>query len=114
MTDAYCATPLANVTLTDKLNGPVRPPSKARSGQELTPGRPFPTRSQPQRRFSDLLNYGADDITSAIDPITWRSPEGDSCLYCAAMRGDEDSIRMLVEIGADLSIRNEFGKVPGE
>ncbi len=63
-----------------------------------------------QRRFSDLLNYGADDITSAIDPLTWRSPEGDSCLHYAAMRGDEDSIRMLVKLGADLNLAGDMGQ----
>ena len=63
-----------------------------------------------QRRFSDLLNYEAEDITSAIDPLTWRSPEGDSCVHYAAMRGDEEAIRMLAKLGVDLSLAGDMGQ----
>ena len=63
-----------------------------------------------QRRFSDLLNYEAEDMTSPIDPLTWQSPEGDSCLHYAAMRGDEDSIRMLVKLGVDVNLAGDMGQ----
>ncbi len=63
-----------------------------------------------QLRFADLLNYDAEDITSAIDPLTWRSPEGDSCLHYAAMRGDEDSIRILVKLGVDVNLTGDMGQ----
>lgn len=63
-----------------------------------------------QRRFSDLLNYEAEDVTSAIDPLTWRSPGGDSCLHYAAMRGDEDSIRMLVKLGVEVNLAGDMGQ----
>ena len=62
-----------------------------------------------QTRFDDLLNYDSDDILSAIDPVSWRSPEGDSCLHYAAMRGDSDSIRLLVKLGVDVNLIGDMG-----
>jgi ankyrin repeat protein len=63
-----------------------------------------------QARFSDLLNYRSDDISSPIDPLTWSSPEGDTCLHYAAMRGDCDSIRTLVKLGIDVDTIGDMGR----
>lgn len=62
-----------------------------------------------QERFSDLLNYGADDPTSPIDPLTWRSPEGDTCLHYAAIRGDDDAIHMMIELSVDPNMQGDLG-----
>ena len=63
-----------------------------------------------QARFSDLLNYDSDDISSPIDPLTWRSPEGDACLHYAAMRGDDHAIRLLIELGVDPNLRGDMNR----
>ena len=62
-----------------------------------------------QARFSDLLNYDSGDTTSPIDPVTWRSPEGDTCLHYAAMRGDADAIRMLIDLSVDPNAQGDMG-----
>ena len=63
-------------------------------------------------RFSDLPNYGSDGIVSPIDLLRWRSPEGDTTLHCAAMRGDEMAVRILVELGTDVNARGDMGQTP--
>jgi hypothetical protein len=45
-----------------------------------------------QEIFSDLIDYESDDPLKGIDPITYRTPEGDSCLHIAAIRGDLESM----------------------
>ena len=65
-----------------------------------------------QARFSDLLNYEADDPTSPIDPLTWRSPEGDACIHYAAMRGDQEAIRMLISLGANPNAKGDMNNTP--
>ncbi|MEO1034301.1 MAG: ankyrin repeat domain-containing protein [Pseudomonadota bacterium] len=63
-------------------------------------------------RFSDLLKYDSDDVTSPIDLLDWRSPEGDTTLHYAAMRGDEMAVRILVELGIDVNARGDMGRTP--
>ena len=97
--------------------------------------------------FSDLINYEADDPLAPIDPFSYMTPEGDSCLHIAAMRGNcmaielllaggieidsigdmgstalhyasaaghREAFDFLVSKGANLTIKNEFGKVSGQ
>jgi len=59
--------------------------------------------------FADLLNYESEDISSPIDPLAWRSPEGDTCLHYAAMRGDATSARLLLELGMDVNETGDMG-----
>lgn len=59
--------------------------------------------------FSDLLNYAADDVLSPIDPLTYRNPEGDSCLHIAAQRGDTRAVQLLMEAGLDANDRGDMG-----
>jgi hypothetical protein len=50
---------------------------------------PLPDKRDPNIvAFADLLNYEAQDPTSPIDPLTYRAPDGDTCLHIAAHRGD--------------------------
>lgn len=65
-----------------------------------------------RNRFGDLLNYEADDITSPIDLLNWLSPEGDTTLHYAAMRGDEVAVRVLIELGMDINARGDMGRTP--
>lgn len=62
-----------------------------------------------RQSFADLLNYESEDITSPIDPLAWRSPEGDTCLHYAAMRGDAASARLLLELGMDVNETGDMG-----
>ena len=59
--------------------------------------------------FADLLNYESEDITSQIDPLAWRSPEGDTCLHYAGIRGDVASARLLLEMGVDVNETGDMG-----
>lgn len=61
------------------------------------------------KRFSDLINYEADDPTTPIDPYSYRTPEGDSCLHIAAMRGDCIAIDLLLLDGADIDAIGDMG-----
>ena len=61
-----------------------------------------------QDKFSDLLNDDAEDPFEPIDPLTYHSPEGDSCLHLAAIRGDCRALELLLDAGLDI---NEPGNV---
>src|SRR5690349_14202686 len=61
-----------------------------------------------QAGFSDQLNYSADDPTGPIDPLTYQTPEGDSCLHIAAMRGDLRAIELLLDLGVDVNKRGDM------
>jgi len=62
--------------------------------------------------FSDVLNHGADEITSPVDPMTFRTPEGDSCLHIAALRGDVRAVQLLLDQGMDPDVRGDMGSTP--
>lgn len=65
-----------------------------------------------RRTFSDLLNYDANDPLEPIDPLTYRSPEGDTCLHIAALRGDLRSVQLLLEAGLDVNDLGDMGNTP--
>lgn len=65
-----------------------------------------------QEKFSDLINYKADDPLEAIDPLTYRSPEGDSCLHTAAIRGDQLAVELLIKAGLDVNLQGDMGNTP--
>lgn len=68
--------------------------------------------SELRKRFNDSLNYTADDPTTPIDPITYRTPEGDSCLHIAAMRNDIIATNLLLDLGMDVNVRGDMGYTP--
>jgi len=65
-----------------------------------------------QLRFEDLMNYTADDPTAPIDPLTYLTPEGDNCLHIAALRGDEEAVRLLLDVGVDINAKGDMGNTP--
>ena len=65
-----------------------------------------------QSKFNDLLNYDAEDILEPIDPITYCTPEGDSCLHLACIRGDFRSVSLLIELGVDVNSRGDLRNTP--
>jgi len=64
------------------------------------------------RAFGDLINYDSDDPTAPIDPLTYRSPEGDTCLHVAALRGDLRAIELLLKAGLDVNQHGDMGNTP--
>lgn len=62
--------------------------------------------------FEDLMNYEAENLDDPIDPLTYRTPEGDTCLHIAAHRGDLEAIRILVASGMNLDIKGDMGSTP--
>lgn len=65
-----------------------------------------------RERFSDLLNYETDDPLEQIDPLTYLSPEGESCLHIAALRGDYRAVELLVKAGLDINQPGDMGNTP--
>jgi ankyrin repeat protein len=62
--------------------------------------------------FRDLINYQSDDPTAPIDPFTYRSPDGDTCLHVAARRGDVRSVVLLLKAGADPNDLGDMQSTP--
>ena len=62
-----------------------------------------------QQKFADVLNHTADDIAEPIDPLTYISPEGDTCLHLAAIRGDEEAVKLLLDAGLDVDAKGDMG-----
>lgn len=59
--------------------------------------------------FSDLLDYDAEDPLQPINPLTYLTPEGDTCLHIAAGRGDLKAVMFLVDAQMDLNLRGDLG-----
>lgn len=62
--------------------------------------------------FADLINYSADDPVKPVDPLTYLTPEGDSCLHYAVLRGDFRAVKLLVDAGLDVNLRGDLGSTP--
>lgn len=62
--------------------------------------------------FSDLINYESDDPLAPIDPISYRSPEGDTCLHIAALRGDYRATVLLIDGGVPVNSVGDMGNTP--
>jgi ankyrin repeat protein len=62
--------------------------------------------------FSDLINYESDDPTAPIDPVTYRAPDGDTCLHIAALRGDVRSTTLLIKAGVDVNASGDMDSTP--
>ena len=62
-----------------------------------------------REHFSDLLNYEDASVLTPIDPLSYRTPEGDTCLHIAAVRGDTRAIELLLTLGADINAVGDMG-----
>jgi len=65
-----------------------------------------------QQIFRDLINYESKDPLEPIDPISYRTPEGDSCLHYAAMRGDLHAAVLLLDAGLSINEAGDMGNTP--
>jgi hypothetical protein len=68
--------------------------------------------AQIQKRYSYLVNYEADDPAARIDPMTYRSSDGDSLLHVAAQNGDEQTAELLLRAGFDPNVLGDMGSTP--
>ena len=62
--------------------------------------------------FADVTNYEAEDPLTPIDPITYIAPDNDTCLHIAARRGDLHSIKLLLKAGLDINACGDMGTTP--
>lgn len=65
-----------------------------------------------QRAYRDLINYEGDDISAPIDPATYRAPDGDRLIHIAALRGDADTVELLLAAGEDINAKGDMGDTP--
>jgi ankyrin repeat protein len=59
--------------------------------------------------FSDLINYGDANPLASIDPFLYKTPEGDSCLHIAAIRGDYRAVELLLSNWTDINMPGDMG-----
>jgi ankyrin repeat protein len=64
------------------------------------------------RAFADVLNYEADDVNAPVDPLTYCSPDNDTCLHMAAHRGDVRAVQLLLQAGANVNAIGDMGYTP--
>jgi ankyrin repeat protein len=62
--------------------------------------------------FSYEANYDSDDPTEKIDPLTYRAPDGDTCLHIAARRGNLRAVELLIKAGLDIDLQGDMGCTP--
>ena len=59
--------------------------------------------------FQDVINYDDEDPLASIDPENYVSPEGDTCLHLAAIRGDKRAVVLLLELGLPINKKGDMG-----
>lgn len=62
--------------------------------------------------FRDVINYESGDPFHPIDPLTYRAPDGDTCLHIAARRDDLRSIALLLKAGANVNDLGDMNTTP--
>jgi ankyrin repeat protein len=62
-----------------------------------------------EKFFGDCLNYTKYDLFSPIDPLTYLTPEGDSCLHIAAARENIKVLDFLIKAGLDINRKGDMG-----
>ena len=62
--------------------------------------------------FKDLINYESEDPCETIDPLTYVSPDGDTCLHIAALRGNLRAVELLIKAGVDVNRQGDMGYTP--
>ena len=65
-----------------------------------------------QESYRDLINYEDDDPSAAIDPATYRAPDGDRLIHIAAFRGDAETVELLLAAGEDIDAIGDMGDTP--
>src|SRR4029453_4613609 len=65
-----------------------------------------------QRAYSDLINYEDKGPTAAIDPATYRAPDGDRLIHIAALRGGIETVELLLGAGEDINAIGDMGDTP--
>jgi ankyrin repeat protein len=65
-----------------------------------------------QRVYGDLINYQAKDPTAPIDPATYRASDGDRLIHIAALRGDAETVELLLAAGEDINAVGDMGDTP--
>lgn len=65
-----------------------------------------------QRAYSDLMNYDGEDPTAPIEPATYRAPDGDRLIHIAALRGDIETVELLLAAGEDINAAGDMGDTP--
>ena len=62
--------------------------------------------------FAYVMNYEADDPMTPIDPISYRAPDGDTCLHIAAQKGDVRAVALLLQAGLNPNELGDMGSTP--
>ncbi len=62
-----------------------------------------------QSAFDHLTNYESDDPTDPVDPLTYRSPDGDSCLHVAVILENLELVQLLIKGGVDVNLVGDMG-----
>jgi ankyrin repeat protein len=65
-----------------------------------------------QTIFSDLTNYEDEDPLAPIEPLTYRSSDGDTCLHVAARRGSLRAVQLLLKGGLDVNALGDMSYTP--
>jgi ankyrin repeat protein len=65
-----------------------------------------------QAAFRDLLNYESEDPFAPINPLTYRAPDGDTCLHVAAHRGNLRAVELLLKAGLNINEQGDMGYTP--
>ena len=62
--------------------------------------------------FAYVINHEADDPMTPIDPISYRAPDGDTCLHIAAHKGDARAVALLLQVGLNPNELGDMGSTP--
>jgi ankyrin repeat protein len=62
--------------------------------------------------FVNVANYESDDPTEKVDPLTYRAPDGDTCLHIAAHQGNLRAVELLIKAGLDINLQGDMGYTP--
>jgi ankyrin repeat protein len=62
--------------------------------------------------FVNVTNYDSDDPTDKVDPLTYRAPDGDTCLHIAAHQGNLRAVELLIKAGLDINLQGDMGYTP--
>ena len=62
-----------------------------------------------QLEFKDVVNSDCNDISDPIDPLSYVSPDGDTCLHIAAHRGNLRAVQLLMKAGLSLDRQGDMG-----
>jgi hypothetical protein len=63
----------------------------------------------PKAFFANDLNHQAEDPRAPIDPLTYVTPEGDTCLHLAAIRGSVEMVAWLLDQGLEIDAKGDMG-----